>query len=470
MATKKQINTKGGPYIGRNVRVGQGDFVGRDKIRKIFVHGSVYVAIVAIFVLGGVSIFSNPNASFWGKPASTPTPTSIPTSSRTTTNTIGGNVVGSNVIQGGQISQSNSNTTAGETSASGVNDDTPTGSSGLSTSTTKNMITGDVISSTIYQADRIQQRNETTIVSNTLSIQQKMIREAGQTLQNALEFNEEVAAAIARFKDNVTKTIAIDTTNEEPVRQLADDALRKASHQLVRIGEHLAATDRYDEAVLYFSNAVALDPPSDALLYVYVPPGEFISNPDAFGYGEVPTSNPVTAFANGFWITRTEVTNAQYKECVDAKKCQLPDGPLTKEWTNVPFAKQPVVIMDPELGSAYAQWAGGRLPSSAEWEKACRGSDGRIYPWGNEAPKPIYANYMNGTLTDVGSYPDGVSPYGLYDMAGNAWEWTSSLWDQTPLSMGGSTKEGESTLRCSTRTPPLGGLDFFSFRVIIPDP
>jgi formylglycine-generating enzyme required for sulfatase activity len=268
----------------------------------------------------------------------------------------------------------------------------------------------------------------------------------------------------------VNKTIAIDTTNEEHIHQLADDALRKASHQLVRIGEHLAATDRYDEAVLYFSNAVALDPPPDALLYVYVPPGEFISNPDALGYGEVTTSNPVTAFADGFWITRTEVTNAQYKECVDAGECQPPDGPLTREWTNVPFAKQPVVIMDPKLGSAYAQWAGGRLPSSDEWEKACRGSDGRIYPWGNEAPKPIYANYMNGTLTDVGNYPDGVSPYGLYDMAGNAWEWTSSLWDQTPLSMGGSTKEGESMLRCSTRTPPISGLDFFSFRVVIPDP
>jgi len=73
------------------------------------------------------------------------------------------------------------------------------------------------------------------------------------------------------------------------------------------------------------------------------------------------------------------------------------------------------------------------LPSEAEWENACRGTDARIYPWGNETPTRQLANFggNEGTLTDVGNYPEGKSSYGLLDMAGNVWEWTSSLWGKS---------------------------------------
>jgi formylglycine-generating enzyme required for sulfatase activity len=338
------------------------------------------------------------------------------------------------------------------------------------TSVVTNVIRGAVISSTVYQANQIQQHTETTTVSNTLSIQQSMLLETGKVLQKALEVNEDVTAAIALFHENVDKAIAIDPTNEDAVRLLADDVLRDASHQLVRVGEQLAATSNYKEAVVYFSTAIALDPPPDALLYVYVPRGEFISNPDDFGYTENVNGSDRTGFTNGFWIMRTEVTNAQYKECVDAGQCLPPDGILATEWTNESLAKQPVNILGPNLMQDYANWAGGRLPTGDEWEKACRGTDGRMYPWGNEDPTAEYANYMNGVLTDVGAYPQGASAYGLYDMAGNAWESVAIEGDSIPLFMGGSTEYDKPSLRCTLRTPPIAMLDFFSFRIVIPEP
>ena len=87
------------------------------------------------------------------------------------------------------------------------------------------------------------------------------------------------------------------------------------------------------------------------------------------------------------------------------------------------FARQPVTDVDWDQANSYARWVGGRLPTEAEWEKACRGTDARIYPWGSQPPpSPELLNFADsglGSVTDVGSYPDGASPYGLLDMAGN---------------------------------------------------
>lgn len=167
--------------------------------------------------------------------------------------------------------------------------------------------------------------------------------------------------------------------------------------------------------------------PKDDALYIPVPAGEFLMGSPS-GVGQDDEHQQHTVYLDAFWIMQTEVTNAQYAKCVAAGACSAPDN---SRWQDAAYADHPVTHVDWNQASAYAQWAGGRLPTEAEWEKAARGTDGRTYPWGEETPSATLANccdFVNDT-TPVGSYPAGASPYGALDMAGNVWEWTADWYD-----------------------------------------
>jgi gamma-glutamyl hercynylcysteine S-oxide synthase len=128
-----------------------------------------------------------------------------------------------------------------------------------------------------------------------------------------------------------------------------------------------------------------------------------------------------------FYLDRTEVTNEEYQKFIEATNRRAP-----AHWKNGKFpaeqAKFPVVNVTWNDARAYAKWAKKRLPSEAEWEFAARGTDGRVYPWGNDW-RPGFANAdhaQGGQISEVGRYPNGATPQGILDMCGNVWEWTAS--------------------------------------------
>jgi formylglycine-generating enzyme required for sulfatase activity len=138
---------------------------------------------------------------------------------------------------------------------------------------------------------------------------------------------------------------------------------------------------------------------------------------------------------DGFWIDRTEVTNGQYKQCEAAGACTAPYPTSSYSraayYRHPRYANFPVVNVTWQDAADYCEWAGKRLPTEAEWEKAARGVDERLYPWGNSPPNDTLANYggNEGDTEEVGSYPEGASPYGVLEMAGNVWEWVADPYD-----------------------------------------
>jgi iron(II)-dependent oxidoreductase len=174
-----------------------------------------------------------------------------------------------------------------------------------------------------------------------------------------------------------------------------------------------------------------------------------------------------------FFIDRTPVTNAQFADFLNSAgpinthgerlfDFDDPDARIHKKagrWAaDEGFEDHPVIEVSWLGARDYCAWVGKRLPNEAEWEKAARGTDGRRYPWGNSAPDRIKAQFDAGWrgTAPVGSFPQGASPYGVLDMAGNAWEWVSSAYRPYPY----GDRDGRENLNPGpVRTTRGGGQD-----------
>jgi formylglycine-generating enzyme required for sulfatase activity len=175
----------------------------------------------------------------------------------------------------------------------------------------------------------------------------------------------------------------------------------------------------------------------DGMAMSYIPAGEFIMGTKYGSEADALAAMPQHAvYLDGFWMDQFEVTNAQYRECIDAGDCSVPLSYLSNTRSDYFYDSQfdnfAVTNVSFQQAQGYCSWAGGRLPTEAEWEKGARGTDGRWFPWGDSGNSCLLGNVGRcfEDIVEVGNYPDGVSPYGLYDMAGNVAEWVSGWFDE----------------------------------------
>jgi formylglycine-generating enzyme required for sulfatase activity len=181
--------------------------------------------------------------------------------------------------------------------------------------------------------------------------------------------------------------------------------------------------------------------PSDGMTMLYVPESQFTMGNAEGLYHNQP---PHLVYLDAFWIDQTEVTNAMYALCVSADQCDMPhrvDSETRDSYFGISdYADFPVIAVDWEDARDYCAWAGGRLPTEAEWEKAARGSDKRVYPWGNDPSSCSLENSWvegpcAGDTAPVGTYPMGVGPFGTLDQAGNVQEWVADFLGTYPATL-----------------------------------
>jgi formylglycine-generating enzyme required for sulfatase activity len=203
---------------------------------------------------------------------------------------------------------------------------------------------------------------------------------------------------------------------------------------------------------------------------VLVPAGEFTMGSDEGDDDEQPLHRVVL---DSFYLDTFEVTNGRFAKFVAAIQSEPPWGFADQE-TPVIQAERPVRWVNWMEALGYCLWAGKRLPTEAEWEKAARGTDGRTYPWGNDPPTAAHAVFGltegDETVSPIGHRTLGSSPYGVHDLAGNLYEWVTDWYDEefytrqptrnprgpgegtTKVQRGGSYINGPYRLRAAFRT------------------
>jgi formylglycine-generating enzyme required for sulfatase activity len=166
--------------------------------------------------------------------------------------------------------------------------------------------------------------------------------------------------------------------------------------------------------------------PKDYAKMVPIPEGDFFMG-SPYNRGDADEQPQRKIYLDKFYIYKYEVTVKQYKSFCKDTGYKMP---LEPSWGLID--SHPIVNISRYDAEAYCKWARVSLPTEAQWEKAARGTEGRAFPWGQkwDEAKMVNKSTSNGKTSPVGSYPESSSPYGVMDMAGNAWEWVADGYDE----------------------------------------
>jgi len=190
----------------------------------------------------------------------------------------------------------------------------------------------------------------------------------------------------------------------------------------------IVASEQYDLPESYFSGFEFRKSNADEMIQLCVPAGEFSMGwDDGKGSDHSPQHQ---VFLDEYWIDAFEVSNEQYRLCVQAGACSAPEV-VNWMFNSVLFDKHPVVYVSWYQADEYCAWAERRLPTEAEWEKAARGSIEGKYPWGGGKPNSRMVNFGNGVGLPIkaATFPEGASSYGALNMIGNVREWVSDWYN-----------------------------------------
>jgi formylglycine-generating enzyme required for sulfatase activity len=305
-----------------------------------------------------------------------------------------------------------------------------------------------------------------------------------------------VRDAVSRLAGEIVKRLTGGVVLvEQPVETAAETPVRKAVPPS-RVTSESEAGPAIEGATFTSRNAQGFNEyrwEQDGAAMVEIPEGKFWmgSKPGEGVDGERPHHK---VLVSRFLIDKYPVTNQQFEEFTQASGYKTEaeragDETTWRSYYSFETERHPVVMVTWDDAQVYCKWAGKRLPTEAEWEKAARGEDGRLYPWGSAKPDKSRANFGGGHRgpTPVGEFPSGASPYGVLDMAGNVWEWCSDwyaggYYKQSPAEdpkgpssgslrvvRGGSWLKVAKDVRCAYRhwSVPSYRFDYVGFRCAV---